>query len=460
MLRINLEGIYKISDDLNEKVAHSFITNITVVNYSDLLLAFSFYNKEKLLISLNHQNPFLGFVDKNYSPHTVLGGLNDNLRKYIKGAYIESVEVLNDDRVLKFNLYKSDEFYQKQKYSMILELIPTISNLILLNGNNEILFAKHYADLSASRPVIRGMNYQSIIRNQNLLRGDFNYDKYKEEIKNYVVESDHKKQKEQVLPLYNFLKQKEKSLRKKAKVLETELDAAKNNLIFKEYGENVLMYSYSPEELADYSKTLGDKYDSTMSPEKNAEVFFNKYKKAKRTIENVEREIAKANKDSLEIGYYLSTFDYLASEEIAVLEDKYLPHKSTNKKKVIIDASKPYYINIKDIRIGFGKNKEQNNYLTFKKANKEDTFIHVADQHASHVVIFDNNPDNEALLVGCEIALLLSGKEDGEIQVAKIKDIKKGPEKGLVLLNKYQTINLKSVRNSTKLLLKNQKRFN
>ena len=104
MIKLNLEGIYQISEDLNKKVSHNFITNIVVVNFSDLLLSFSFYSKEKLLISLNHQNPFLGFVDKGYSPHTVLGGLNDNLRKYIKGAYIENVQVLNDDRILKFNL--------------------------------------------------------------------------------------------------------------------------------------------------------------------------------------------------------------------------------------------------------------------------------------------------------------------------------------------------------------------
>ncbi len=172
------------------------------------------------------------------------------------------------------------------------------------------------------------------------------------------------------------------------------------------------------------------------------------------------REIAKANSDIDEINHYLSTFDYLAEEEVAVLEQKYLPHKSNANKKIIVDASKPYYIYINNKRIGFGKNKDQNNYLTFKKADKEDTFIHLADYHGSHVVIFEQNPSDELLLTASEIALLLAGKEEGELQVAKIKDIKKGPEKGLVLLNKYSTITLKSVRNSTKLLLKTQKRFN
>ena len=241
-------------------------------------------------------------------------GLNDHLRKYIKGAYIESVEVVNDDRILKFNLYKSDEFYEKQSYTLILELIPTINNLILLNSNDEIIFAKHYSDLTASRPIIKGMKYSPINKNTSMSRGSFDYEKYSQEIRDYVVESDHKKQKEQVLPLYNHLKQKEKSLKKKLKVLEEEKEQAQKNFIYKEYGEYILTYSNSLKELNEYIDTIKDQYDTSISPNKNAENFFNKYKKAKRTIENVDREIIKGHHDLEEISHYLATFDYLANE--------------------------------------------------------------------------------------------------------------------------------------------------
>ena len=215
MPKLNLEGIKQICLDLTDKVKNSFITNITVVNKDDLLLSFSFYNKEKLLISLNHQTPFIGFVDRNYSPHTELGGLNDNLRKYVKGAYINNVEVVNDDRILKMSLYKSDEFFEKKSYSLILEFIPTIANLLFLNDKDEIIFAKHYADLSASRPIIKGMKYLPISKNSELKSNSFDYEKYQQEVKDYILESDHKKQKERVMPLYRYLKQKSKSLQKK-----------------------------------------------------------------------------------------------------------------------------------------------------------------------------------------------------------------------------------------------------
>ena len=105
------------------------------------------------------------------------------------------------------------------------------------------------------------------------------------------------------------------------------------------------------------------------------------------------------------------------------------------------------------------KNKDQNNRLSFKLADKSHTFIHMNKMHGSHVIIFKDDIDNDVLLVGLEIALVLSGQEDGEIQVAKVKDIKKGHEVGQVLLDKYQTYNLKEVRDSTKELLKSQRRF-
>ena len=460
MKKLNLAGIYTIKEDLSKTIINNFITNVVVVNSYDILVSFSFYSEKKLLISLNHQNPFLGLVDKSFSPHTELGGLNDNLRKYLKGSYIHEIEVLNNDRVMKFTLHKSDEFYNKETYYLILELIPTISNLIFLNSKEEIIFAKHYSDLSASRPVIRKMKYVPLSKNAELAVGEFDYEAYKLDLQKYVLDSSSIKQKEKALPLYNFFKQKVKSLKKKIKVLEEEKDKANTNLIYKEYGQFLLTYKDDPSSLNPYILNIKDIYNSDLTVEENAEVLFNKYKKCKRTIENDIREIEIAKGDINLFEHYLSVFDYLSDEEMAALENKYLPNKKNNaKRKQVIDSSEPYYVTYKNTKIGFGKNKDQNNRLSFKLADKSHTFIHMNKMHGSHVIIFKDDIDNDVLLVGLEIALVLSGQEDGEIQVAKVKDIKKGHEVGQVLLDKYQTYNLKEVRDSTKELLKSQRRF-
>ncbi len=457
MKRINLAGVYQIKSDLDKKILNNFITNVVVINSSDILFTFSFYNKEKLLISLNHQSPFISLVNKDFTAHTVLGQLNDNLRKYVKGAYIHSVEVLNDDRVIKFTLHKSDEFYQKETGYLIVELIPTISNIIYLNSKEEIVFAKHYSDLTASRPIVKKLKYQPIVKNKELTLGDFDYSSFKEEANNYLIDSLHLKQKEKALPLYSFLKQKEKSLKKKIKVLESEKDEAKNKLVYKDVAESLLTYKNEEKELQSYINKIKDIYEADKSVEENATNLFNKYKKAKRTIENDDREIAIALEEEKEFLRLLTIFDYLSEEEIELLSIKYLhQHK---KSKTEFSYKDPYYIKYKGIKIGFGKNKDQNSNLTFKKANKEDTFIHLASSSASHVIIFGANYDKDVLLTALEIALLLAGKDDGELQVAKVKDIKKGPVTGQVLLNKYESYTLREIRNSTRGLFKDQKKF-
>lgn len=458
MEKLNLDGIFQIKEDLDKKILNSFITNVVVVNSHDILLTFSFYNKEKLLISLNHSSPFLGFVPTDFNAHTVLGQLNDNLRKYLKGSYIIAIDVLNNDRVLKFTLHKSNDFYEKETYYLVLELIPTISNLIFLDSKENIIFAKHYSDLTASRPIIQKMKYVPLTKNKELERGTFNYTKYNEDISKYVLDSINLKQKEKALPLYNHLKTKIKSLKRKIKVLENELEDAKNKLVYKEYGEALLTYKDDKEELEMLITTIPS-YDKDLSVEENATSLFNKYKKYKRTIENDNREIDIANKEIEEYERLLSIFEYLSEEEILELSQKYLPKQTNKKSKQLPPSNAPYYVEYNKVRIGFGKNKEQNNVLTFKKANKEDIFIHVANYSASHVVIFSNNVNKDTLLVGLEIALLLSGKVDAELQVSKIKDIKKGQSTGQVLLNKYETYNLREARDSTKKLLLTQKRF-
>lgn len=459
MEKLNLKGVYQLKADLDKKILNNFITNVVVVNSHDILLTFSFYNKEKLLISLNHSNPFLGFVSTDFNSHTVLGQLNDNLRKYLKGSYVVNIDILNNDRVMKFTLHKANEFYEKETYYLVLELIPTISNLIFLDNKENIIFAKHYSDLTASRPIVQKMKYISLIKNKELEMGEFDYIKYNQDIAKYVLDSLKLKQKEKALPLYNFFKTKVKSLKRKNKVLEAELNEAKAKLIYKEYGEALLTYKNDQEELDKVISSLTNIYNKDISIEENASNLFTKYKKYKRTIENDIREIEIASKEIEEFEHYLNIFDYLSEDEILELSYKYLPKVQSKKNKNVTPSNSPYYIEYKGVRIGFGKNKEQNNVLTFKKASKEHIFIHVANFSASHVVIFSSNIDKDTLLVGLEIALLLSGKMDAELQVAIIKDIKKGQSIGQVLLNKYETYNLKEVRDSTKKLLLTQKRF-
>ena len=138
----NLIGF--VSSDLKEKITNNHISNVTILNSSDLLISFSFYRVHKLLISTNHDSPYLGLVKIEDSFQTLNNDLSRNLRKELRNSYIMDVEQLNEDRIIKLTLSKlEDDFIHRNKF-LILELIPHHPNLIVTDDNNVIKFATHY----------------------------------------------------------------------------------------------------------------------------------------------------------------------------------------------------------------------------------------------------------------------------------------------------------------------------
>lgn len=458
-IQLSLSLLKKICEELNKKVKNNHLSHITVINSSDILFNFSFYTKEKMIVSLNHHHPFISLIGKDFNSPTLNGGLSENLRKLIKGAYITNIEVLNDDRILKFKLLKTDDFYEKEEMSLIIELIPTRTNLIILNNKEEILFAYHYLDLTHARPVIKGLKYESPSKQTALTDIELDLNEYKKKVTSYLVDAESKRKKEEQKPIYDHLIHKRKSLVRKIDVLNKEIEKAKAGLIYKEYGEMIFALLYDEESLNAYIKdNLKDIYDDLLSPSENANKIFAKYKKNKRTIEMDSIEIEKAEDEIKVLDTHINAFDYLDNDEINELYLKYLPKKSKGK-RVKVDAKYPFYITYNGVVIGFGKNSIQNNYLTFKKANKEHTFLHINENKGAHVVIFSNNPTNEEMLVASEICLILSGEKVGDIKYCKISEVKKGTEQGKVLINSYKLITLREIRNETYNLLRNQKRF-
>ena len=449
----------KVKDDLNEKIINNHISHISVINSTDVLMNFSFYSKEKLFISLNHHSPFLSLISKDYAIGATLNGFNENLRRLIKGAYIVEIKILNDDRVLQFTLFKTNDFYEKETMYLILELIPTKSNLIILDENRKILYAFHYYDISTYRPILRGLEYQKITKKAEYKRIDSNYEDFKKEVTSYLLKAERKKKIEQQKPLYDHLVNKKKSLIRKIDILNKEKEKATKGLVYKEYGDTIYAYLYDKESLDNYVRdNLQGIYDDTLSPTDNANKMFKIYKKNKRTIEYDEIEIEKAKQEIAEIERILAIFDYLDDDEINELYNKYMCHGGKPKKSKV-DARLPFYIKVNNTTIGFGKNSSQNNYLTFKKANKTDTYLHAKDYHGAHVIIFNNNPSNEELLVASEICLILSNLTTGDILYAKVSELKKGSELGMAYMNNYKIITLREIREETYQLLTTQKRF-
>lgn len=455
-LQLNVHALKHIVEDLSNKITRNHFANITVINSNDLFISFSSYRKEKLFISLNPEHPFLCFITINDPCGTKIGLLSDTLRKEVKDGFLSSVELLNSDRVVVFNYLHTNDLFEKEERRLLIELIPHRPNLILLDDNDTILYATHYTDLTNDHPIIKGLKYKSLINNNVLKEEDFDYDSFKEEASDYYLVAKHRRLEEQFKPVLTHIKSRIKTLKQKINVLHKEIDNANTNLDNKDIGATILGYSYDEESLKEYIKENNIDYDFSLTPGINAEKYFKKYKKAKRTIEMDNIELEKTHNEIKYLEDCLMESKYMNEDDIKELANLLFPNKFKLNSRQKIE-SKPGEISYRDWKIYFGKNAKQNELLTFKKAKKTDLFFHIKDQHGSHVVLMGDNPDNDVKLLACEIALLLSGKEDGDVQSTLIKNVKKGSFLGQALFTTYETFTIKNIRKSTIKLLKSSK---
>ena len=452
-LKITSKDLQIIVNDLKDKIKFNHISNVTIVNSYDIFFSFSMYRKEKLFISLNPTHPFVCLANIENPCGTKIGMLNDYMRKEIKDGFLLDAETLNNDRIVKISYNHTNEYFDKEDRFLIIELIPHRPNFIVLNDESTILFATHQTDMSSERPIMKGLKYV-LPENSNaeLLEEEFNLDEFKENASNYFVDAKRKRLQEQFKPVLTHIKSRIKTLKSKIKVLNKEIEDAKSHFVYQEIGTMLLTYAYDENELNNYVKENHIDYDSSLNPGLNANKYFQKYKKAKRTVEMDEKELAKT---SDEIAYYedcLAQSKYMNEDDIQELAVLLFPNKFKlgNRKKI---ESKLGEVIVENTKIFYGKNAKQNELLTFKKSNKNDLFLHIKDEHGSHVVIASNNPSNEVILTACEIALLLSGREDGEVQATEVKNIKKGSFQGQAILTSYKSYIIKSIRSKTKKLL-------
>lgn len=452
-IKITSSDLKIIAEDLNEKLKYNYISNITMINSHDFLFSFSMYRKGKLLVSLNHQSPFVALVNDVVPTGTIVGNLNDTLRKLVRDGCIQNIYTINEDRILAITYSKVDELYEKKNRTLILELIPHRQNLIILQEDN-VLFASHYTTLDSDRPIIKGLKYFPLENKSFSSPSNIDLNSLSKQAEEYFLKSKQERNNEKYKSLITHIKSRIKSLRGKLLILDNAIKKAHEELSYQDIGNMILAYSYDKEELNNYIKDNNIEYDHSLTPGTNAEKYFKKYKKAKRTIEMDNIEIAKTKEEIANLELSLKQIPYLKEEDLIQLYMELFPkkYKPSNKK---IAPSTYGVVNTKKGRICYGKNAKQNDELTFKKAKKSHYFFHIKDSHGSHVILENDNPDNDLILLASEIAILMSGQEDGEVQFTQIKNVKKGSFLGQALLTSYQSIIIKNVREETKKLLIN-----
>lgn len=222
---------------------------------------------------------------------------------------------------------------------------------------------------------------------------------------------------------------------------------------FKVYGELIHTYGYHLEEGAkelealNYytNETVKIPLDPTMTPQENAQRYFNKYNKQKRTFEALTDLIKETEDEITYLESISNSLDIARSEDdlIQIKEELtasgYIRRKFT-KKKVKIKSRPLHYISSDGYHMYVGKNNLQNDELTFDFAVGNDWWFHAKGAPGSHVIVKTNGdelPDRTFEEAG-RLAAYYSknrGNDKVEIDYVEKKHVKKpsGAKPGFVV---------------------------
>lgn len=245
--------------------------------------------------------------------------------------------------------------------------------------------------------------------------------------------------------------------RKKRGIQEKQLRDTEKRDRYKIYGELIHTYGYqlTPE---DTSLTCINYYDNTevtitidptLTAAENANKYFNRYNKLKRTFEAVSQQIEETNELIQHLETILTALDIARQEEDLVLIKQELidsgymrSHGKNNRKggRSVPKSSPLHYISSDGYDIYVGKNNYQNDQLTFKTATGNDWWFHAKQAPGSHVIIKCNNeePPVKTFEEAASLAAFYSANKNAdkvEIDYIQKKHVKKpnGGKPGFVV---------------------------
>lgn len=115
----------------------------------------------KVLFSCNASFPRVHITETDKENPLVPPGFCMVLRKYLIGAKLKSVDQVNFDRIVKFNLEGKDELGYPLDFSLIIEIMGKHSNIILINDKNKIVDSiKHITEeTNRYRTILPSFDY-------------------------------------------------------------------------------------------------------------------------------------------------------------------------------------------------------------------------------------------------------------------------------------------------------------
>lgn len=263
--------------------------------------------------------------------------------------------------------------------------------------------------------------------------------------------------KKEIKALKNIIKKNDKKIKKLEEQYQENLNYEEFQKIGKLLYDNMYQFNknqhYENVEVFDFdnNSNLNIELDARYNYGTNAQKYLNKYQKLKKSFAYLEEQISKSKKENEYLQGIIDSTSYLNNNDMNEIIEELINKKfilrslkipKKNKK------SKPKFetfIAEDGTKILVGKNDLQNNYITFTLADKEDTWLHIANQSGAHVIIKNSNPSAKVLEQAAGLATYFSNTQDQvkyDVEYTKVKYLRKDKSLGKVLFKTYQTLSI------------------
>jgi len=359
-----------------------------IYRVSDTIVKIAFDKNEEIYFNMQRSNSSI-FRCTTYARSKVYNAPFDVVlaKRFIR-ANIESVDLLNDDKIICFKTKMASAYKEEVSYLQF-EFTGKYTNVILLDAQKVVVEALRHIDLYSS--------FREVRVGQKLLDvpvAPFVAKEYPlEDVEGFLYEVYEKEQSQKLTILkkqkISLLQKKLKKLTKLYANLEDEIKLKDEVDLFSHYGNLILsnLHNIKPYatslQLLDYDGTILeidlDKQFSSASM--ISEYFFTKSKKAKQKASKlyIQKESLKSKIKHTEL--FIHTVEYAKeSSKIELL----FPKQPKSKKIKIDDSIETFYV--EGYKIQLGKN-ERGNITLLGNARARDIWLHLKDAPSTHVII-------------------------------------------------------------------------
>ncbi len=128
---------YAVVHELDQTLATGRVAKVNQPYPAELIMTIRAHRHNySLLLSANPTYPRMQITQIAYQNPAVPSNFAMTMRKYLEGAILESIEQVDNDRIIKMNFKTRDELGDQQRLVLVIEIMARHSNVSLVNEKN------------------------------------------------------------------------------------------------------------------------------------------------------------------------------------------------------------------------------------------------------------------------------------------------------------------------------------